>query len=90
MGGERTIFRHRCQRCDGVVVALTGLPLQVHEALLSVFASLDAPVAPSRRGSGHFQSGVSEAEMAQFRSRLLATTRDGTIFDSVCGRARAC
>jgi Zn-dependent M16 (insulinase) family peptidase len=56
----------------------------LHEALLSVMGSVDAPVAPSRRGSAYFYNGLTDDDRRTFRARLLAVTRDELI--DVCRR----
>jgi Zn-dependent M16 (insulinase) family peptidase len=56
----------------------------LHEALLSVMGSVDAPVAPSRRGSAYFHNGLTDDDRRTFRARLLAVTRDELI--DVCRR----
>merc|ERR1712000_53898 len=48
----------------------------IHEALLSVMADLDAPSAPSQRGRAHYTWGLTRKQRAAFRERLLATTRE--------------
>jgi Zn-dependent M16 (insulinase) family peptidase len=59
----------------------------VHEALLSVMSSLDAPVAPSHRGSWQFNTGITDDERLAFRKRLLSITRDDLV--DVCARVVA-
>jgi Zn-dependent M16 (insulinase) family peptidase len=50
-----------------------------NQALLSVFASLDAPVAPSQRGRAHFSSGLTDQQRRAFRARVLALDRAALI-----------
>lgn len=56
----------------------------LHEALLSVMADVDAPVAPSKRGSGMFHNGVTDEMRRAFRNGLLAVTREQLV--DVCRR----
>jgi Zn-dependent M16 (insulinase) family peptidase len=50
----------------------------IHEALLSVFSSLDKPLSPGSRGNHEFsnlQQGLTLEMRQQYRRNLLATTR---------------
>ena len=47
----------------------------VDEAMLSIFQRLDAPVAPSARGSRLFSSGITDAMVQARRERLLDVNR---------------
>jgi len=51
----------------------------VDEAMLSIFQRLDAPVAPSARGSRIFSSGVTDAMLQARREQLLAVDRDDLV-----------
>lgn len=45
----------------------------VEEAILRVFQTLDAPVAPGYRGLRYFLSGITDEEFAQHRVGVLET-----------------
>uniref|UniRef100_A0A8C5V7E1 Presequence protease, mitochondrial n=1 Tax=Microcebus murinus TaxID=30608 RepID=A0A8C5V7E1_MICMU len=51
----------------------------IDEAKLSVFASVDAPVAPSDKGMDHFLYGLSNEAKQVHRERLFAVTRDSLV-----------
>jgi len=48
----------------------------VDECLLSVFADVDSPVAPSRRGTGKFNDGMTNEERQKKREAFLGLTKD--------------
>jgi Zn-dependent M16 (insulinase) family peptidase len=56
----------------------------LHEALLSVMADVDAPVSPSSRGNAMFFNGITDDMRRAFRDGLLAVTREQLI--DVCRR----
>uniref|UniRef100_A0A672NXD7 Presequence protease, mitochondrial n=1 Tax=Sinocyclocheilus grahami TaxID=75366 RepID=A0A672NXD7_SINGR len=56
----------------------------IDEAKLSVFSAVDAPVAPSDKGLGHFLNGITDEIKQRYRERLFAVT-DKNLID-VAGR----
>ena len=46
----------------------------IDEAKLSVFSSVDAPVAPSAKGMGHFLSGITDKMKQAHRERLFCVS----------------
>uniref|UniRef100_A0A2K6SEG9 Presequence protease, mitochondrial n=1 Tax=Saimiri boliviensis boliviensis TaxID=39432 RepID=A0A2K6SEG9_SAIBB len=48
----------------------------IDEAKLSVFSTVDAPVAPSDKGMDHFLSGLSDEMKQTHREQLFAVSRD--------------
>ncbi|XP_051983778.1 presequence protease, mitochondrial-like [Xyrauchen texanus] len=56
----------------------------IDEAKLSVFSAVDAPVAPSDKGLGHFLNGITDEMKQRHRERLFAVT-DKNLID-VAGR----
>ncbi|KXJ26327.1 Presequence protease, mitochondrial [Exaiptasia diaphana] len=53
--------------------------LDIDEAKLAVFASVDSPVSPGNRGLGYFSQGVTDEMKQTQRDRLFAVTRDDLI-----------
>ncbi|XP_029811459.1 presequence protease, mitochondrial [Suricata suricatta] len=51
----------------------------IDEAKLAVFATVDAPVAPSDRGLDHFLYGLSDGRKQAHREQLFAVSREGLI-----------
>ncbi|XP_069314747.1 presequence protease, mitochondrial isoform X5 [Eulemur rufifrons] len=51
----------------------------IDEAKLSVFASVDAPVAPSDKGLDHFLYGLSDEMKQAHRERLFAVSHDSLV-----------
>ncbi|XP_012520350.1 PREDICTED: presequence protease, mitochondrial, partial [Propithecus coquereli] len=51
----------------------------IDEAKLSVFASVDAPVAPSDKGMDHFLYGLSDERKQAHRERLFAVSHDSLV-----------
>lgn len=46
----------------------------IDEAKLSVFSAVDAPVAPSNKGMGHFLSGITDEMKQGHRERLFSVS----------------
>uniref|UniRef100_A0A287BLP3 Presequence protease, mitochondrial n=1 Tax=Sus scrofa TaxID=9823 RepID=A0A287BLP3_PIG len=88
-GGIFTLFSYRDPRsmetlqsfAEAVDWARSGRFTQqdIDEAKLSVFASVDAPVAPSDRGLDHFLYGLSDEMKQVHREQLFAVCREGLV-----------
>lgn len=48
----------------------------IEEAKLSVFASIDSPISPGRKGFGLFSQGITNEMRQQFRDRLFEVGKD--------------
>ncbi|KAF4801866.1 Presequence protease, mitochondrial [Turdus rufiventris] len=51
----------------------------IDEAKLSVFAAVDAPIAPSDKGMGHFLYGISDEMKQSHREKLFAVNSDNLV-----------
>ncbi|XP_047610451.1 presequence protease, mitochondrial isoform X1 [Phacochoerus africanus] len=88
-GGIFTLFSYRDPRsmetlqsfAEAVDWARSGRFTQqdIDEAKLSVFAGVDAPVAPSDRGLDHFLYGLSDEMKQVHREQLFAVCREGLV-----------